>query len=151
MQLRWLAVLVALALSAVVIGCSEATPIPLPTETPAPTPTPTATPTPPPTPTPTPTATPMPPATPTPTPLPIREWDVEQATVEGDIVAVLLRVYAGIDVWATLDGERTREVYKESSRVAFVWRGVDPGTHTVEVQDVVGYHQRMEAVVEPEG
>ena len=149
MHLRWLAVLVALALSAVVIGCSEATPTPLPTETPAPTPTPTATPTPPPTPTP--TATPMPTATPTPTPLPIREWDVEQATVEGDIVAVLLRVYAGIDVWATLDGERTREVYKESSRVAFVWRGVDPGTHTVEVQDVVGYHQRMEVVVEPEG
>ena len=149
MHLRWLAVLVALALSAVVIGCSEATPTPLPNETPAPTPTPTATPTPPPTPTP--TATPMPTATPTPTPLPIREWDVEQATVEGDIVAVLLRVYAGIDVWATLDGERTREVYKESSRVAFVWRGVDPGTHTVEVQDVVGYHQRMEVVVEPEG
>ena len=148
MRLHRLAVLAALALSAAVIGCTEATPTPLPTETPAPTPTPTATP---PTPTPTPTATPMPTATPTPTPLPIREWDVEQATVEGDVVAVLLRVYAGIDVWATLDGERTREVYKESSRVAFVWRGVDPGTHTVEVQDVVGYHQLMEVVVEPEG
>lgn len=147
MKLRWTITLAALALALAVAGCSSPTPTPLPTETPAPTAIPTATSTP--TPTPTPTATPLPTATPTPTPLPIREWDLELVDVSGDIITVLLRVYAGIDVWATLDGERTREAYAESSQLAFVWRGLDPGTYAVEVQDVVGHHLTTEAEVAP--
>jgi ABC-type transport system substrate-binding protein len=147
MRLRWTITLAALALALAAAGCSSPTPTPLPTETPTPTAIPTATSTP--APTPTPTATPLPTATPSPTPLPIREWDVELIDVTGDIITVLLRVYAGIDVWATVDGERTREAYAESSHLAFVWRGVDPGTYTVEVRDVVGHHLTRETVVAP--
>ncbi|PZC49016.1 MAG: hypothetical protein C1O27_000385 [Chloroflexi bacterium] len=147
MRLRWTITLAALALALAVAGCSSPTPTPLPTETPTPTAVPTATSTP--APTSTPTATPLPTPTPTATPLPTREWDLELVDVSGDIITVLLRVYAGIDVWATVDGERTKEAYAESSQRVFVWRGIASGTHAIEIQDVVGHHLTTEAVVAP--
>ncbi len=116
---RWLAPVIGSALTlAAVIGCAAATP------------TPTASPLPP---TPSPTATP--------TPSVIREWDLDGVTVDGSAVTVLLRVYAGIDVWVTLDGERADEVDFAPPTLRSLFHDVAPGRHVIEVRDIVGYSE----------
>ena len=131
---KWLILLVGFSLTvAVAAGCAS------PTTTPTSTPTVTVTPTP----------TNMP--NPTPTPFPTREWNLEDIQVDRSTVTVLLRVYAGIDVWATLDGKRADEVRPIPPTIEYVFQNMTPGKHTVEVQDVVGHKETAEVVVATSG
>ena len=86
---------------------------------------------------PTPTAT----TTPTPTLSVIREWDIDGVSVYSSAVTVLLHVYAGIDVWVTLDGERADDVAFVSPTLRSVFYDVGPGQHLIEVRDIVGYSE----------
>ena len=94
-----------------------------------------------------PTATATVAPTTTATPLPIREWNVEDIQVDGSTVTVSLHVFAGIDVWATLDDERADEVRPAIPTIEYVFLNVTPGQHTVEVQDVVGHNETAEVLV----
>ena len=85
--------------------------------------------------------------TPTSTPLPVKEWDLEDVQVSGSTVTLSLRVYAGIDVWATLDDKRADEVRPAIPTIEYIFRNVALGMHTVDVQDVVGHHEAVEVVV----
>ncbi len=96
---------------------------------------------------PAPTSTPTPAPATTPTPLPVKEWNLEPIQVEGSTVTVPLRVFAGIDVWATLDGKRADEVQAALPVIRHVFRNVTPGKHAVEVRDVVGHRETAEVVV----
>ena len=82
-------------------------------------------------------------ATPTPTPTPSvpREWDLDGVTVDGSAVTVLLNVYAGIDVWVTLDGERADDVAFAPPTLRSVFYEVAPGQHVIEVRDIVGHSE----------
>ena len=105
---------------AAVIGCAGADPTSTPTATPVlPTPSPTA----------------------TPTPSVVREWDLDGVSVDGSSVTVLLRVYAGIDVWVTLDDKRGDVVAFAPPTLRSVFHDVGPGQHVIEVRDVVGYSE----------
>ena len=84
---------------------------------------------------------------PTSTPRPVREWDLEDIQVNDSTVTVLLHVYAGIDVRATLDGREPEEVKPALPSLEFVFENVTPGKHAVEVWDVVGHKETMEVVV----
>ena len=84
-------------------------------------------------PTPTPTLTPTPPVP--------REWDLDGVTVDGSAVTVLLHVYAGIDVWVTLDGEPADDVAFAPPTLRSVFYDVVPGEHVIEVRDVVGFSE----------
>ena len=86
-------------------------------------------------------------ATSTPTPLPVKEWDLEDIEVDGSTVTVLLYVFAGIDVWVTLDGDRADEVRPTMPTIEYVFRNVTSGRHAVEIEDVVGHKQTAEVVV----
>ena len=117
----WLAPVVGSALTlAVAIGCTAADPMPVPTASPLP-------------PTPSPTATP--------TLSVVREWDLDDVTVDGSSVTVLLRVYAGIDVWVTLDGKPAGDVGFAPPTLRSVFYDVAPGQHVIEVRDVVGHSE----------
>ena len=87
--------------------------------------------------------------TPSPTPMPIKEWNIETIRVDGSTVTVSLRVYAGIDVWATLEGNRADQVVPSLPIVDHIFRDVTPGEHTVDVQDVVGHSEARDAWVIP--
>ncbi|MHB1416793.1 MAG: hypothetical protein ACYC1C_16225 [Chloroflexota bacterium] len=130
---RWLVPLVGLSLAlAMASGCGRPSPPPAATASPAPTT----------------VSTPGPasPALP-PTPLPTREWDVQDIEVDGSTVTVPLRVFAGIDVRASLDGRPPDETKPALPILEFVFRDVPPGKHTVEVWDVVGYKESVEVEV----
>lgn len=89
--------------------------------------------------------------TPTPTPLPTQEWNLEDIQVDSSTVTVSLRVFAGIDVWATLDGKRADEVNSTLPTIEYVFQNVTPGKHTVDVRDVVGHKETAEVVVPTSG
>ena len=111
---RWFAPVIGGALTlAAVIGCAAAVPTPTPTPTP----------------------------TTTPTPSVVREWDLDSVTVDGSAVTVLLHVYAGIDVWVTLDGERADDVAFAPPTLRSVFHDVVPGQHVIEVRDIVGHSE----------
>ena len=117
----WLAPVVGSSLTLVaVIGCAAADPTPTPTASPAP-------------PTPLPTATP--------TLSVVREWDLDGVSVDGSAVTVLLRVYAGVDVWVTLDGEPAGDVAFAPPTLRSVFYDVAPGQHVIEVRDIVGHSE----------
>ena len=86
--------------------------------------------------------------TPTPTATPMKEWNLEGIQVDASTVTVSVRVFAGIDVWATLDGTRSDEVTPTPPTIKFVFHNVTPGTHTVEVRDVVGHSETAEVTVQ---
>ena len=118
---RWLAPVIGSALTlAAVVGCAGADPTSTPTATPVP-------------PTPSPTATP--------TLSVVREWDLDGVSVDGSSVTVLLHVYAGIDVWVTLDGERADDVAFAPPTLRSVFHDVVPGQHVIEVRDIVGHSE----------
>ncbi len=120
---QWLAPVIGSALTlAAVIGCAGADPTSTPTATPV-------------SPTPSPTATPTPPI--------VREWDLAGASVDGSSVTVLLRVYAGIDVWVTLDGERADDVAFAPPTLRSLFHDVAPGQHVIVVRDIVGYSETI--------
>ena len=95
------------------------------------------------TPTSTPTATPSP----TSTPMVSKEWNLEGIQVYGSTIAVSLHMYAGVDVWVTLDGRPADEIRPTLPTIEYLFNNVDLGTHTVEVRDVVGYSETAEAVL----
>ena len=132
-----------------VTACTGATATPASTNTPTATPPATVTPTPTASPITTLTPTPSPTATRTPTPSVPREWRVEGIQVEGSTVTVLLHVFAGIDVQATLDGRNPDEVNAPIPTLEFVFRNVAVGKHIIEVKDVVGFRESAEVVVPP--
>ena len=86
---------------------------------------------------------------PTPTPWVTREWALEGILVDGSTVTVLLRVYAGSDVWVTLDSREPNEVNAPPPVLEFVFQNVASGKHTVLVEDVVGHSEITEVVVPP--
>ncbi len=92
-------------------------------------------------------AEPAPPAAPTPAPM--REWNLEGVQVDGSTVTVSLRVFAGIDLMATLDGKLADEVRPAPPTVEYVFRNVLQGKHTVRVWDVVGHSETAEVVMPP--
>jgi len=92
-------------------------------------------------------AEPAPTATPTPTP--IKEWSLEGIQVDGSTVTVSVRVFAGIDLWATLDEKRSDEVTPTPPTIKYVFNNVTPGAHTVEVRDVVGHSETAEVIMPP--
>ena len=156
----WLMTLVGVTFALVVVtACTgvapTATSTDIPTATPPATvtPKPTASPittlTPTPSPTATLTPTPSPTATRTPTPFLPREWRVEGIQVDGSTVTVLLHVFAGIDVRATLDGRDPDQVNAPIPILEFVFLNVAVGTHTIQVKDVVGFRESAEVVVPP--
>ena len=85
------------------------------------------------------------------TPRPVREWDLENIQVNDSTVTVLLHVYAGIDVRATLDGREPEEVKPDLPVLEFVFENVAPGKHAVEIWDVVGHKRTTEVVVSMSG
>ena len=72
---------------------------------------------------------------------------MEEIRVDGTTITVQLRVYAGIDVWVTVDGRDPDQVTALIPILGFVFQSVAPGTHTVEVRDVVGFTETVEVVV----
>lgn len=117
-------------------GCAGAAPTATPAATSSPLPGPIATP-----------VAPAPTPPPAPTPASAREWDLEETRVDGSTVTVVLRVYAGIDVGVTLDGRDPDRVAPPSPFLEFVFDDVEPGSHTVEVGDVVGHVETVAVVV----
>ena len=83
----------------------------------------------------------------TPTPGPIQEWTIQEIQVDGSTVVVPLQVFAGIDIQATLDGRDPDEINDPIPTLEFVFHNVTPGTHTIEVKDVVGFNTTLEVVV----
>ena len=149
MNKGWLISLIVLTVAlALGLACTSAAPTPSRTETsfPPSTLTPTATPVPL---TPTPTATPTLPTPPPPTPSGTREWDLEGIQVDGSTVVVLLHVYGGIDVRATLDGRGPDQVNPPSPNLEFVFRNVGAGSHDIQVSDLVGFNESAKVVVSP--
>ena len=90
-----------------------------------------------------------PPPTPTasPTASVTREWNLEGIQVDGSTVTVLLYVFAGIDVRVTLDGRIYDQFNSPVPILEFVFENVDPGKHTIEMKDVVGFREAAEVVV----
>ena len=84
---------------------------------------------------------------PTPTATPMKEWNLEGIQVQNSTVTVSVRVFAGIDVWATLDGRRADEVAPTLPTIDYVFLNVTPGKHEVEVLDVVGHSQTAQVVI----
>ncbi len=91
----------------------------------------------------------VPSPSPTPTPRPVREWELIGSQVEGSTVTVLLRLFSGIDVKATLDGVAPDEVVPPSPNLSYVFKGVVAGNHALAVADVVG-HQVTGMITVPE-
>jgi hypothetical protein len=72
----------------------------------------------------------------------VREWDLEEVRLGDGTVRVMVRVYAGIDVEATLDGGSADEVISSNLPILeYLFRDVTPEEHTVEVRDVVGFDE----------
>jgi len=86
---------------------------------------------------------------PTPTATPMQEWNLEEVRVEDSTVTVSVRVFSGIDVWATLDGRRADEVAPMLPTIDYIFLNVTPGEHVVEVLDIVGHSQFVQ-VAAPE-
>ncbi|PZC47032.1 MAG: hypothetical protein C1O27_001648 [Chloroflexi bacterium] len=72
---------------------------------------------------------------------------VEGVGVEDTTVTVLLRVYAGVDVQVTLDGQDADQVEGPPPILRYVFENVAPGTYEAQVRDVVGHHENLEVVV----
>jgi len=83
-----------------------------------------------------------------PTPMPVREWDIKSVTVDVDTVTVSLHVFTGIAVRATLDGERPSRVDEAIPTLDFVFEGVAPGEHSIEIKDVVGHSETASVTVD---
>ena len=90
-----------------------------------------------------------PPPTPTATPTlsVVREWTLEGIQVDGSTVTARLHVFAGIDVRVTLDGRSSDELNALVPNLEFVFKNVAPGSHTIEVNDVVGFTETTKVVV----
>ena len=81
------------------------------------------------------------------TPMISKEWDLEDIQVYGSTVSVSLYMYAGVGVQVTLDGRVADEVRSNLPTVEYLFNNVNPGTRTIEVEDVVGYSEAEEVVM----
>jgi hypothetical protein len=88
------------------------------------------------------------PQTPAETPMPVREWNLEEISVDGSTVTVSLRVFAGIDVGVTINGKEPTRVEAVIPVINFVFEGVPIGEHSVVVSDVVGHKETASVTVE---
>ena len=84
-----------------------------------------------------------------PTPTLVKEWAFQDVVVAESTVTVSLRVFAGIDIKATLDGQQPDEVRHEAGVLRHVFRDVAAGAHAVRIQDVMGFSEILEVVVPP--
>lgn len=82
-------------------------------------------------------------SSPTATPAPSREWELVGYVVDGSKVTVLVRVYAGIDVRVSLDGEEPEHVEGPPPVLRFVFRDAIPGYYTIRVHDVTGQEENQ--------
>ena len=76
-----------------------------------------------------------------------QEWNLQDIEVDGSTVTVQLTVFAGIDVDATLDGQPADEVKSDPPDLDYVFTNIQPGTHTINVQDVVGHIETTEIFI----
>ena len=70
--------------------------------------------------------------------------DIDSATI-----TVLVRVFAGVDFDVTLDGRQPNDSGGTPPVLEFSFKAVSPGTHAVEVRDVVGHAEDVEVTVVP--
>ena len=87
------------------------------------------------------------PTEPGPTGAVTQEWTLEDIQIDGSTVTVQLSVNAGIDVEVILDGQQAEEVRSDIPNLDYVFTNVTQGTHTVVIQDVVGFVETTEVVV----
>ena len=72
--------------------------------------------------------------------------------MDGSIVTVLLRIYAGIDVDVNLDGGEPDQVIARIPILEFVFQNVTSGPHSIRVKDIVGFEEVSKILVtSPEG
>ncbi len=90
-----------------------------------------------------PSKTPGPP-TATATPLPVKEWELEAVDIDGSTVIVSIRVFAGLEINVTLDGTPPETVSGPPPVLEYVFTGVAPGNHTLNVSDLIGYKETRE-------
>jgi len=81
------------------------------------------------------------------TPGPLQEWTLEGVHVEGSTVTVVLRVFAGVDVSATLDGAEPDTTSATGPTLEFAFFDVAAGEHQLTVRDVVGFEERRTVTV----
>ena len=77
----------------------------------------------------------------------VREWNLEGVQVDGSTVTARLHVFAGIEVRVTLDGRSSDQFNALVPILEFVFKNVAPGSHTIEVKDVVGFTETTDVVV----
>lgn len=93
-----------------------------------------------------PTPTPVPPLPPTsvssvPTPTLVPEWKLHHVAVDGSTVIVDLQWFAAVDVNVKLN-ERDPDVVKDSDGILrYVFKDVEPGKHSLHVNDVMGFSE----------
>ena len=75
----------------------------------------------------------------TPTPLPAKEWEVEDVSVEGSTVRVIVRIHATADLSVLIDGEEPDDVEHTLPLIHHVFHNVSSGTHELSIFDVVGH------------
>jgi len=72
--------------------------------------------------------------------------------VDGNTVRVALRVFAGIDVDVTMDGEPPSRVDAAVPIIAYVFDDLESGEHQILMSDVAGYSQTESvSVIIPRG
>ena len=99
----------------------------------------------------TPTCAPTPTAVPqvaTQTPSPVREWELQEISVDGSTVTVSLYVFAGIDVNVAVNGYSPSRVDAAIPILEFVFEDVAAGEHPVLISDTVGYSETVSVIVE---
>jgi hypothetical protein len=74
-----------------------------------------------------------------PTPMPVREWDIEDVSVDGSTVTVIVRLYVSIVPTVVIDGIQPDQVIDEIPLKHYVFENVTSGMHELTVSDVVGH------------
>ena len=81
-------------------------------------------------------------SSPTATPQPGPEWAIEDVVVNDATVTLRLRVFAGVDVRATLDSRGPDTSLYLAPTIELVFLNVPEGTHALKVFDVVGHEEK---------
>lgn len=94
----------------------------------------------------TPTATTVSP-TETFTPRPVREWRLDEVSVDGSTVTVWLFFHSTASVGVTLDGKEPTRRDNNIPVLAYVFEGVTAGEHDIEIKDVMGNIETTSVIV----
>ena len=84
----------------------------------------------------------------TPTPRPAKEWRLEGIAVDRSTVTVSLFFHSTASVVVTLDGSQPDRRDNETPVLGFIFEGVAPGEHPIEIKDVMGNVETATVVVE---